>query len=342
MYGKAFAPEFQGRLRNLSVNTEYETVLAKAQEEEARAEAEQDALALAQARLVVAEACRRLGRIAEADAAWRASYRAAREAEDLGAMAWALWNGGTLARQRGQMTAALRWLGLAKDVATQARDVVALGYSVAGIAETLRIRGDYAEARDLHEKLLAEARRRGETRHTVWALEGLAQLDRNAGDLDAAWERFAEAAQIAENGGDERGLAWALRGLADVLSLRGEHDEALRLLSRGEQICQRMDLSSALAYNRKMRGNVLFRACWYGEAARTYQEAVTMFRAMNEPRGAALAELGLLKSRDKLGRPRPATERDLRALLDTLDAREHRHTRKMVQDALDELMELAA
>ncbi|KAA5833759.1 tetratricopeptide repeat protein [Saccharopolyspora hirsuta] len=342
MYGKAFAPEFQGRLRSLSVNTNYEDALAKARAEVVRAAEEGDGLALAQARLVESEACRRLGRVDEADVAWRASYRAAREADEPGAMAWALWNGGTLARQRGQMTGALRWLGLARDAATRAGDVVALGYSVAGIAETLRIRGDYEEARDLHEKLLAEARRRGETRHTVWALEGLAQLDRNAGDLDAAWERFAEAAQIAEDGGDERGLAWALRGLADVLSLRGEHDEALRLLTKGEQICRRMDLSSALAYNRKMRGNVLFRACWYGEAARTYQEALKMFRAMNEPRGAALAELGLLKSRDKLGRPRPATERDLRALRDTLDDREHRHTRKMVQDALDEMLELVA
>ncbi|MER7078772.1 Tetratricopeptide repeat-containing protein [Saccharopolyspora kobensis] len=342
MYGKAFAPEFQGALRNLSVNTNYEDALAKARAEVARATEENDGLALSQARLVESEACRRLGRIAEADVAWRASFRAAKAADEPGAMAWALWNGGTLARQRGQMTAALRWLGLARDAATRAGDVVALGYSVAGIAETLRIRGDYAEARDLHEKLLAEARKRGETRHTVWALEGLAQLDRNAGDLDAAWERFAEAAQIAEDGGDERGLAWALRGMADVLSLRGEHDEALRLLSKGEQICRRMDLSSALAYNRKMRGNILFRACWYGEATRTYEEAQKMFRAINEPRGAALAELGLLKSRDKLGRPRPATERDLIALRDSLDTRELRHTRKMVQDALDELIELVA
>ncbi|MGW1680745.1 tetratricopeptide repeat protein [Saccharopolyspora sp. NPDC002376] len=342
MSSQASAPEFQGKFRSMSVNTNYVQALAEAREEVARALEEGDDQALAQAKLLESEACRRVGKIAEANVAWRASYRAARNADAPGSMAWALWNGGTLARQCGQMTASLRWLELARDMATKAGDVVALGYSVAGIAETLRIRGDYERARKLHVELLAEARKRGECRHTVWALEGLAQLDRNAGDLDAAWERFAEAGQIAEDGGDERGLAWALRGMADVLSLRGEHDEALRLLSRGEQICRRMDLSSALAYNRKMRGNVLFRACWYGEAVRTYQEAQKMFRAINEPRGAALAELGLIKSRDKLGRPRPATERDLRALLDTLDSQELRHTRKMVQDALDDLLELVA
>ncbi|GAA0526420.1 hypothetical protein GCM10011581_13240 [Saccharopolyspora subtropica] len=342
MYGKAFAPEYQGALRDMSVNTAYEDVLETARQREHGAAEAGNALELAQARLAVAEACRRLGRLDEADAAWRGSYRAARSAEDKGAMAWALWSGGTLARQRGQLNAAVRWLSLARDLAEQAGEVVAYGYSQAGIAETLRIRGDQEEARDLHEKLLAEARKRGECRHTVWALEGLAQLDRNSGDLDSAWRRFAEAAELAEGGGDERGLAWALRGMADVLSLRGEPDEALCLLSRGEQICRRMDLSSALAYNRKMRGNVLFRACWYGEAARTYREAWDMFRSINEPRGAALARLGLLKSLDKLGRPRADTERDLRELRDTLDSRELRHTRKMVEEAIDELADMAA
>ncbi|MEU5849513.1 tetratricopeptide repeat protein [Saccharopolyspora shandongensis] len=342
MYGKAFAPEYQGKLREMSVNAALGDVLTAALERESQAAEEGVGLALAQARLAVAEAYRRLGRLDEADAAWRASYRTARSAGERGAMAWALWSGGTLARQRGQMTAAVRWLSYARDLAKQSGEVIAYGYSVAGIAETLRIRGDYEEARELHVQLLAEARKRGECRHTVWALEGLAQLDRNAGDLDAAWERFAEASEIAEEGGDERGLAWALRGMADVVSLRGEHDEALQLLSRAEKICRRMDLVSALAYNRKMRGNVLFRACWHGEAARTYRDAKQMFQTINEPRGAALAELGLLKSLDKLGRPRPATERDLCALRDRLDSRELRHTRRMVEEAISEMVEVAA
>ncbi|MBB5155085.1 tetratricopeptide repeat protein [Saccharopolyspora phatthalungensis] len=342
MYGKAIAPEYQGQLRGMSVNTAYEDVLAAALAREAEAVYEDSGLELAQARLTIAEAYRRLGMLDEADAAWRASYRAARSIREEGAMAWALWSGGTLARQRGQLTAAVQWLSAGRELAQRAGESLAYGYAVAGIAETLRIRGDHEEARGLHEQLLAEARKRGECRHLVWALEGLAQLDRNAGDLDSAWRRFKEAAGIAEEGGDERGLAWALRGLADVRSLRGEHDEALWLLSRAEQICRRMDLTSALAYNRKMRGNVLFRACWYGEAARTYRDAQNMFRSIKEPRGAALAELGLLKSLDKLGRPRPATEQELHALRDRLDSRELRHTKRMVEEAISEMAEVAA
>ncbi|EQD85020.1 hypothetical protein N599_16970 [Saccharopolyspora erythraea D] len=337
MYGKAFAPEYQGALWELSVNTAYEDVLAAARERESRAEADGTPLELAQARLGVAEACRRLGRLDEADAAWRASYHAAKSVSAQGAMAWALWSGGTLARQCGKLNVAVRWLKAGRDLAEQAGDIVAYGYTFAGIAETLRIRGDHEEARVLHEHVLAEARKRGESRHIVWALEGLAQIDRFAGDLDSAWNRFEEAARTAEESGDERGHAWALRGLADVSSLRGDHDQALLLLSQAEQTCRQMDLSSALAYNRKMRGNVLFRASWYGEASRTYRDAREKFRAIGEPRGEALAQLGLLKSLDKLGRPRPETERDLAALRDSLQSHELGHTRQMVENTIEEL-----
>ncbi|GAA4834523.1 tetratricopeptide repeat protein [Saccharopolyspora rosea] len=332
MYGKAFAPEYQGVLSEMSVNTDYRSVLETAKERERDARR-----TLAQSRLAMAEACRRLGRLDEAESAWRGSYRAARDVPDEAAMAWALWSGGTLARQRGRLNLAVRWLSAARDLADRGGDRVAFGYSLAGVAETLRIRGDHQEARVLHVQLLDEAREQGACRHIVWALEGLAQLDRNAGDLDAAWSGFDEAARIAEDGGDERGLAWALRGQADVLSLRGEHDEALALLARGEQICRRMDLASALAYNRKMRGNVLFRASWYGEAARTYRDAWEKFQAIEEPRGSALARLGLLKSLDRLGRPRRDTERELRELRDRLDGHELRHTKRMVEEALEAL-----
>lgn len=336
MDNKAFAPEYQGALRDLPVNTAYEDVLAVARDRERRALAGGTALDVAQAKLAVAEACRRLGELEEAEREWKGAYRAARRAGEQGAMAWALWSGGTLARQRGRLNLALRWLTRGRDLAERAGERTAYGYAFAGIAETLRIQGDFERARVLHEHVLAEAREAAEPRHVVWALEGLAQIERNTGDRAAAAARFDEAAQVAEASGDDRGHAWALRGQADVLSLQGEHERALELLSRAERICRRMDLSSALAYNRKMRGNVFFRAGWFGEAARTYREAKDRFRGIREPRGAALAQLGLLKSLDRLGRPAEATMRELVELRDGLDSNELWHTRRMVQEAIDE------
>ncbi|WP_416958223.1 tetratricopeptide repeat protein [Streptomyces sp. Agncl-13] len=338
MYGKAFAPEYQGALTTLSVNSSLVDVLAAGTEQLAAAERSGQSGEAARSGLAVAEAHRRLGQVREADRAWKASYRAAREAGDTAAMAWAMWSGGTLARQRGAFPLAWRLLGLAAELGERGGDIVVRGYSLAGLAETGRIQGDYEAVARLHEQLLAEARKRGEARHTVWALEGIAQIHRNRGSYDTAFAMFEEAAEIAAGADDRRGHAWALRGLADIVSVRDQDTErALGLLSEAEESCRAMTLSSALAYNHKMRGNVLYRAGRYAEARDLYEQALAEFRAMSEPRGEALSRLGLAKSLARLGRDRTETAAELAELARTLERIGLRHAREMVARAQDEL-----
>ncbi|MCF4137005.1 tetratricopeptide repeat protein [Streptomyces sp. Tue 6430] len=338
MYGKAFAPEYQGALTTLSVNSSLVDVLTAGTEQLAAAERAGERAEVARSGLAVAEAHRRLGQVREADRAWKASYRAARDADDVAAMAWALWSGGTLARQRGAFPLARRLLALAADLGERGGDVVVRGYSLAGLAETGRIQGDYEAVGRLHEQLLAEARRRGEARHTVWALEGIAQMHRNSGDFDTAHALFQEAAEISARAEDRRGHAWALRGLADVVSVRdGDTEGALALLTEAETACRAMDLTGALAYNHKMRGNVLYRAARYAEARDLYEQALAEFGAMSEPRGTALARLGLAKSLARLGRDRSETATELASLAAELERIGLRHAREMVARAEEEL-----
>ncbi|MFJ3819319.1 tetratricopeptide repeat protein [Streptomyces sp. NPDC090056] len=335
---KASAPEYQGALESLSVNASLPEVLARGMEELRAAEQAGDRQEEARCGLAVAEACRRLGRIEEADRAWKASYRAARSARHEGAMAWALWSGGTLARQRGAFRLAYRLLRLAAETGERGGDVVVRGYSLAGLAETGRIQGDYVAVRRLHEQLLAEARRRGEARHTVWALEGIAQMHRNTGEYDEALALFEEAADTAFRAEDRRGWAWALRGIADVVSVRdADVERALSLLSQAEEACREMRLSSALAYNHKMRGNVLYRAGRYEQAREMYTLALGEFQEMDEPRGTALSRLGLVKASAHLGRDVSHTAADLAELRSTLDRIGLRHARDMVNKAAAEL-----
>ncbi|WP_428933891.1 tetratricopeptide repeat protein [Streptomyces sp. ACT015] len=337
MYGKAVAPEYQGALTDLSVNSSLADVLDLGTAELRRAERDGAHAEAARSGLAVAEAHRRLGQVEDADRAWKASYRAGRAAGDGGAMAWALWSGGTLARQRGAFAWARRLLGLAADLGERSGERLVRDYALAGLAETGRIQGDHEEVRRLHEQLLAEARRRGEARHTVWALEGIAQIHRNAGEFDRAFALFEEAAEIAERADDRRGHAWALRGLADIVSARdGDTGRALALLSRAETTCRAMRLSSALAYNHKMRANVLYRAARYAEARDRYREALAEFEAMGEARGTALARLGLTKSLARLGRDRAETAAELDALAHELERIGLRHARRMVSAAQEE------
>ncbi|MFD9434483.1 tetratricopeptide repeat protein [Streptomyces sp. NPDC060002] len=338
MYGKAIAPEYQGALTTLSVNSSLDDVLTVGTERLRAAERAGERGEAARSGLAVAEAHRRLGQVREADRAWKASYRAARDAGDVAAMAWALWSGGTLARQRGAFRLARRLLGLAAGLGEQGGDIVVRGYSLAGLAETGRIQGDYEAVGRLHEQLLAEARRRGEARHTVWALEGIAQMHRNSGAHDTAYALFEEAAQIAAGAEDRRGHAWALRGLADIVSARdGDTERALGLLTEAEESCRAMNLSGALAYNHKMRGNVLYRAGRYPEARQLYTQALGEFRAMGEPRGEALSRLGLTKALARLGRARAETAAELAELARELERIGLRHAREMVARAQSEL-----
>ncbi|MFJ9848342.1 tetratricopeptide repeat protein [Streptomyces sp. NPDC101150] len=328
MYGKAFAPEYQGELGSaLGVNSSYEEVLATA----SRAQAEAvTGLERSRAALAVAEANRRLGRVADAGAAWRDSYRCARDAGDAAAMSWALWSGGTLARQCGTLPLARRLLAHAVELAAGSGDRLAHGYSLAGLAETGRIQGDYAAVAELHERLLEEGRAHGEARHMVWAMSGIAQMHRNTGDYAKALELFEESTRIATEADDARGRAWSLRGVADVLSVQGEPDRALALLSEAETICRSMDLASALAYNHKMRANVHYRAGWYEAARDTYALALAEFSDMNEPRGVALSRLGLTKSRARLGRDLDETLAELAVLERDFVRIGLRHARDMV------------
>ncbi|MDX2766031.1 hypothetical protein PV386_48255, partial [Streptomyces europaeiscabiei] len=82
MYGKAFAPEYQGALTTLSVNSSLTEVLAAGTRQLREAERAGESGEAARSGLAVAEAHRRLGQIGEADRAWKASYRAARAAGD--------------------------------------------------------------------------------------------------------------------------------------------------------------------------------------------------------------------------------------------------------------------
>lgn len=338
MYGKAFAPEYQGALGSLSVNSSLADVLARGQEQLRSAQRAGNAADAARCGLAVAEAHRRLGHVEEAERAWKASYRTARGADDSAAMAWAAWSGGTLARQRGAMALARRLLALAAELGERAGSVLARGYALAGLAETGRIQGDYEAVDSLHEQLLAEARERGEARHTVWALEGIAQMRRNTGDHDSALAMFEEAAEIAGQADDRRGRAWALRGVADLISVRdGDTARALALLSEAAELCRAMDLQSALAYNHKMRANILYRARRYAEAREVYEDALARFRGIGEPRGKALSRLGLVKSRARLGRAPVRTSAELEELRGELESIGLHHAHRLVDDARTEL-----
>lgn len=82
---------------------------------------------------------------------------------------------------------------------------------------------------------------------------------------------------------------------------------------------------------------MLFRAGRYEEAREVYEQALGEFRAMTEPRGEALAALGLVKARARLGRDRADTAADLDELRGRLSRIGLLNAREMVERAYAEL-----
>ena len=89
-------------------------------------------------------------------------------------------------------------------------------------------------------------------------------------------------------------------------------------------------------FHRNAEGSVLYRAGRWAEARDLYEQALTEFRAMSEPRGQALARLGLAKSQARLGRDRAETASELADLARELERIGLRHAREMVARAQQE------
>ncbi|WSX33179.1 tetratricopeptide repeat protein (plasmid) [Streptomyces sp. NBC_00984] len=114
------------------------------------------------------------------------------------------------------------------------------------------------------------------------------------------------------------------------------HQEA-KHRSEAEETCRTTRLDSALAYNHKVRGNVLYRSGRYSEACDVYEQALAEFRDMGERRGEVLARIGLVNSRARLGQVRGQTAADLEELCTEMDSIGLRHARAMVDRAHEEL-----
>ncbi len=156
-----------------------------------------------------AESLRRVGRLQETAEQLRRSLGCFRTIGDTGGEAWGLWSLANLRRQTGGFADARFLLRTAADRAAKVRDRKLVIYSLAGLAETARILGDYGAAERAHFRAYAMFREDNDLRGIVWALEGTAQMLRFSGHLHAALDRFSEAQKLAAAGGDMRGLAYA-------------------------------------------------------------------------------------------------------------------------------------
>ena len=180
-------------------------------------------------------------------------------------------------------------------------DLLQYGADTRGMLATARGRG--AEARQLQQKALANARERGDHYGESLALSRLGGITYNAGNFREAKSWFSQSLSMRQRIGDHKGYGLDLINLGDVARLMGDLAEARRRLEDSlawlrELAGQQREIAPLLNL-----GELHLSEGRFGVAEQYLQQALALGREANEQRftpGAlrAMAQLILLRDGD--------------------------------------------
>jgi adenylate cyclase len=131
---------------------------------------------------------------------------------------------GRLRRLRGDLDAALEWLGKARSSLPTERGEIALETGL-----VYHRMGEYARARSCFDEGLASARAAGDQTAAATALNYLGLLAGSQGDNVLAQSLHRQALDARRELGDTGGLSWSLNNLGNVALDLGRHAEARAL-----------------------------------------------------------------------------------------------------------------
>lgn len=241
----------------------------------------------------LAEAYRRTGNLNDAETVLRRCRTMALVNGLEHELGWILWAHANFLRQIDHNRESVALLVEAKRLARRQKDYTLYTYCSAGIAEWLRIRGDYKISYALHEQCRNFFIELGDPRGVVWAIQGMAQMRMKRQDLRDAYQGFMRARLISEDIGDTRSLAYSLKGIAETMSRIGNRDGAVELLHKARRLFHRIDLNVGEGYTLKSLGDVETQRTNFELAKEYYLLADGLFVSSRHQRGRAYVSLGL-------------------------------------------------
>ena len=246
-----------------------------------------------------AECLRRIGRVAEASAAFEEAGEIFLSIGDYVEFGLTLWFRSNLKRQIGDLIGCEMDLREALTIARISKDWRLFVYASAGIAEIARFQGDYHRSRIQHESTGRLFWRRGDLRGVVWALQGLGQIHKNQHRLRISHRLFSQSCNFARKIDDRRALGWGLRGIGEVLREAGQSRESESFLRRSLDSFKASSCFVGAGFALRSLGELAI--CEYNkeEDALTYlRQARDLFLRTSDSRGEAFVaqSLGVLYS----------------------------------------------
>ncbi len=249
----------------------------------------------------MAESYRRLGKVSSAAEEYRNALAHFSETKNITGLAWANWSGANISRQQGDYKKSVIQLKKSVYYSHVSREIDCEHYSVAGLAESTRILGDYGISYRQHLYAYKLFLKQKDFRGVVWAYEGVAQILKNTGHIDQAARLFSDAIMIARQISDIRGLGYALKCFGECCALQGNHAKGLHYMQNSKSIFHAINHKTGLAYLLKATADIYRDSYQYDKALDEYDKADLFFSEIRDRRGMAYvaASRGILSLKNK-------------------------------------------
>jgi tetratricopeptide (TPR) repeat protein len=151
--------------------------------------------------------------------------------------------------------------------------------------------GDYEQAYDLQQEVLAHSEKSGNRFDYLWAQARFGYLALHKDNISEAREIFAETAQEFQKNKATMGVVFALEGMAGLFVAIGNQKNAARLIGRADAtrkeisdtrpLLEQRDVDKVIAACISKMGEVAFADAYDEGQGMTLDEAVAL--ALNEP-----------------------------------------------------------
>ncbi len=249
----------------------------------------------------VAECYRRLGQIDKAIQEYKSAQDFFQETKNLSGMNWTNWATANLFRQQCAYISSIDLLKEAYRASLTIKDYRCVAYSLAGMAETTRIMGNYMLSFAQHLDALNIFNLLKDYRGIVWAYEGMAQMYKNCGKTNESLRLFNISKRIAGEIKDMRGLGYALKGYGENLGIIGLYNKSINHLTMALLIFKEIKFKIGEAYTYKTLGDMYLRYANFETAMSSYNKAFKIFKELKDQRGMAYVTKGIGDINRKLG-----------------------------------------
>lgn len=155
------------------------------------------------------------------------------------------------------------------------------------------IRGNYADAVRMGEKLVGESKRFGDLQSLAFANYGLTSAYFNLGDYDKAYQCAQEAVTLSKNYGNLWFMAYCLNEWGLVARTIGNYDEAEHHYRASYQIRQGFRDPEGIAVVLNHLGELALLRRNYLQAHDLYNESLSVYETLNDQGGLAITHHGL-------------------------------------------------